>query len=73
MFQLKWLVLDIFLPIFRKEITNFLQAPQEDNKKSCKNIDPCQNEGRNDIHHISAFWQECKNVWKEGRDPNLVL
>ena len=40
MFQLKWLVLDIFLPIFRKEITNFLRAPQEDNKKSCKNIYP---------------------------------
>ena len=40
MFQLKWLVLDIFLPIFRREITNFLRAPQEDNKKSCKNIYP---------------------------------
>ena len=29
--------------------------------------------GRNDIHHISAFRQECKNVWKEGQDLNLVL
>ena len=29
--------------------------------------------GRNDIHHISAFRQKCKNVWKEGQDLDLVL
>ena len=42
MFQSKLLILDVFSPLLRKEIiTNFLRVPQEDNKKSCKNIYPC--------------------------------
>ena len=63
-------MLDIFLPIFRKEITNFLRAPQEDKKKSCKNIYPCleviYNVLVNDLKRLEVGVK--MNVMSVGRD-----